>query len=87
MSALIDEYEQVRNANFELSFRYPTQDELEQLTVVHRDMSDKERQDWQKRLKSVEGLIDDLRHRRILREDIDGEQLATLRELLGAAGA
>ncbi len=87
MSSLIDEYEQVRNANFELSFRYPTQDELEQLTVVHRDMSDKERQDWQKRLKSVEGLIDDLRHRRILREDIDGEQLATLRELLGEAGA
>ena len=87
MSALIDEYEQVRNANFELSFRYPTQGELEQLTVVHRDMSDKERQDWQKRLKSVEGLIDDLQHRRILLEDIDGEQLTTLRELLGEAGA
>ena len=70
-----------------MSFRYPTEDELEQLTVVHRDMSGKEQKDWQNRLKSVEGLIDDLQHRRILLEDIDGEQLATLRELLGAAGA
>ncbi|MDE2716406.1 MAG: ATP-binding domain-containing protein, partial [Chloroflexota bacterium] len=87
MDSLIEEYEQVKKANFELSFRYPTEDELEQLTVVHRDMSDKEQKDWQKRLKSVDGLIDDLQHGRILREDIDAEQLATLRELLGAAGA
>lgn len=86
MTSLIEEYEQIKKANFELSFRYPTQDELERLTVVHRDMSDQERKDWQKRLESVDGLIDDLRHRRILLEDIDGEQLATLRELLGVTG-
>ena len=87
MTSLIEEYEQIRGANFELSFRYPTQDELEHLTVVHRDMSDKEQKDWEKRLESVDGLIDDLQHGRILLEDIDGDQLATLRELLGAAGA
>ena len=87
MTSLIEEYKQVSAAKFELSFRYPTQDELERLTVVHRDMSDKEQKDWEKRLKSLDGLIDDLQHRRILLEDIDGEQLATLRELLGAAGA
>jgi superfamily I DNA and RNA helicase len=87
MDSLIEEYEQVKKANFELSFRYPTQDELEKLTVVHRDMSGKKKKDWEKSLESVAGLIDDLKHRRILLEDIDGEQLATLRELLGAAGA
>ncbi len=87
MDSLIEEYEQVSTANFELSFRYPTQDELEHLTVVHRDMSGKEQKDWEKRLKSLDGLIDDLQHGRILLEDIDGEQLATLRELLGPAGA
>lgn len=87
MDSLIEEYEQVGTANFELSFRYPTQDELEHLTVVHRDMSGKEQKDWEKRLKSVDGLIDDLQHGRILLQDIDGEQLATLRELLEATGA
>ena len=86
MASLIEEYEQIEKANFELSFRYPSQSELEHLTVVHRDMSEKEQKDWEKRLKSVAGLIDDLQHRRILLEDIDGEQLATLRDLLGAAG-
>ena len=50
-------------------------------------MSERERKDWENRLKSVDGLIHDLKHGRILLEDIDGEQLATLRELLGAAGA
>ena len=86
MASLIEEYEQIKKANFELSFHYPSQAELEHLTVVHRDMSEKEKKDWEKRLKSVAGLIDDLQHRRILLEDIDGEQLATLRDLLGAAG-
>ena len=86
MASLIDEYEHVKNEKFELSFRYPTQRELEHLTLVHRDMSDKEQQDWEKRLKSVAGLVDDLQHRRLLIEDIDAEQLATLRDLLGGVG-
>ena len=86
MTALMDEYERIKHAKFELSFRYPTQRELEHLTVVHRDISGKEQKDLDKRLQSVAGLVEDLQHRRILVEDIDGEQLATLRDLLGVAG-
>ena len=87
MDALIGEYERVKKSNFELKFRYPTKEELEHLTLVHRDMSGKDQKDWEKRLKSVDGLIDDLEHHRILPEDIDSEQLARLRDLLKSAGA
>jgi superfamily I DNA and RNA helicase len=50
MNGLKTEVDQVRAHNFELEFRYPTQEELKQLARVHRDMTDEERKDWEKKI-------------------------------------
>ena len=43
MQSLLNEYEAIADADFELRFRYPTAPELKRLTIVHRDVSPSER--------------------------------------------
>jgi superfamily I DNA and RNA helicase len=50
MDGLKAEVDQVRAHNFELEFKYPTQEELKQLARVHRDMTDQERKDWERKI-------------------------------------
>jgi len=53
MSALKLEVDHVRSNNFELSFNYPTQEQLKQLSRVHRDMTDDEKKDWEKKISAA----------------------------------
>lgn len=82
MQSIIKEYERIRDADFRLSFRYPNQDELDQLTVVHRDVSVHEERIVASRRESVSTLVEDLRQGRLFPEDLDERDLDALRELL-----
>ena len=86
MTPLIEEFGRVNDANFELAFRYPTPGELEQLTIVHRDMTDAEQKQLEARRKTVSGLVEDLREGRLFPEDLEEADLAALRDLLGENG-
>ncbi|WP_316204719.1 DEAD/DEAH box helicase [Bradyrhizobium sp. SZCCHNS3004] len=57
MKALKDEVEQVRKHQFDLEFKYPTEEELKQLARVHRDMTDQERKDWERKISDAEELF------------------------------
>ena len=83
MEGLIKEYEKLKEQNFELQFIYPTRDQREQLRIVHRDMTTRERKRLESREKSVFDLVEDLKAGRVRREDLDESMLTELRQLLG----
>lgn len=83
MQALTAEYNRILASGFELSFRYPTARELEELTIVHRDMSLAEERELLDRRTSLSRLVSDLKGGRIYPEDLDDEDLKALRDLIG----
>ena len=59
MGLLIKEFEQLRAANFELEFRYPTVAERDQLQILDKDGSTAEEQQMQRRTAKVDEVISD----------------------------
>ena len=82
MKALKDEYEKLKHKEFKLHFVYPDEDQRKRLQIVHRDMTGAERNQLQKRQKSLGELIKDLEAGTIRPEDL-GDDLMKLKELLG----
>jgi len=86
MEALEVEYEAIRDADFELRFRYPTAKERVELQVVHRDMSQAERTRVRSRQDALAAIVDDLAEGKIFREDLDPETVERLRDILRDEG-
>ncbi len=86
MRQLMSEYHRLRDAHFELAFRYPTQAELTKLTIVHRDMSHAEERKVRNRQQSLSGLIEDLRQGVLFLDDFDEQDIDDLRHLLSQVG-
>lgn len=82
MDAIKAEYHRIRDHDFRLQFTYPTDEQRGRLRLIHRDMTDGERSRVQQRSKDLTSLIEDLESGRVLREDLDAEQLSTLSALL-----
>ena len=82
MQSLMDEYKTLSENHFELRFRYPSQIEREQMSIVHRDMSAAELSRLRDQKKSVAGLIKDLKSGNIRVEDLDKESITELQALL-----
>ena len=85
MQRLFDEYQRIKNEEYRLRFRYPTQEELKELTIVHRDMSAAEERKIQQRRRSISDLVVDLKKGNIYLEDLDKADLEELRDLLRGA--
>jgi superfamily I DNA and RNA helicase len=82
MKELIEEYKKLEAANFELRFRYPTQEQREQLSIVHRDMTAAERKRLKTKEKDLADLVQDLEMGNVHPEDLDEELLRKLEMLL-----
>ncbi|HWI05113.1 MAG TPA: ATP-binding domain-containing protein, partial [Acidimicrobiales bacterium] len=82
MSALQEEYNALRAADFELRFRYPTAAELKQIQIVHRDMSASALKRLQGQKESLSELVSELEAGNIYPEDLDDELLERLKALL-----
>ena len=80
MAELIKEYETLKARNFELQFTYPTGAQREQLRIVHRDMTAKDRERLKSRRRNLVDLIKALESGDIRPEDLD--EIGRLRELL-----
>jgi superfamily I DNA and RNA helicase len=85
MQKLIDEYESVKAASFELRFKYPTIRQLEQLQIVHRDMSEDEKKAVDGRRQSLSLLVEDLQAGRIFLEDLDADAISKLAAIINNA--
>ena len=81
MDALIKEFNQVKQHDFALSFRYPPAEQRATMQVMHRDMP----RATEKRVKvydqSIAGLAADLASGEVMIEDLDTETVAKLRDL------
>ncbi|WP_449420872.1 DEAD/DEAH box helicase [Phormidium nigroviride] len=81
MRGLEAEYNQVKQENFALKFTYPTEKERQEMNLVNRDMSPKERDLLLKNKKDLE-FIDAVERGEIKKQDIPQEKLDILREKL-----
>jgi superfamily I DNA and RNA helicase len=74
MEALRREVEVVRAHSFELEFNYPDKESIMRLARVHRDMTDEEREDWERKISTVgdvfRAVIDGELPLEVLPEDI-----------------
>lgn len=57
MDGLRVECDAARDHNFELDFVYPTQEQIEKLARVHRDMTEQERRQWQGKFTAIEDVL------------------------------
>ncbi len=76
MQSLINEYKILDGKNYELHFRYPTQSEREQMSIVHRDISPAERSQRNSKGKKVTEVIEALESVKSL--DLDEENIAAI---------
>lgn len=82
MRELEKEYTKLKDRNFELRFDYPTAKQREQLRIVHRDMNQKGVELVGSSQKSLSGLIQNFKSGNLQIEDLDRDDVATLKDLL-----
>lgn len=82
MEYLMTEYSRVKDTDFSILFRYPTQTELNHLTIIHRDISEEEEEEINIRRQSISELVQDLKAGRAFIQDFDEKDLKALRNLL-----
>lgn len=78
MEYLMEEYSKIKNNNFLLNFKYPTNDQLKHLKLINRDMSPKEKEKIEKVRGGLSILIDELKNNKIQIEDFEEEQIEEL---------
>ena len=61
MDELCREFEELRCRNFKLCFKYPTDEQLEQLRIVYRDMTPEEKSRVRRANRSMDDLLQDLK--------------------------
>ncbi|MDD2539974.1 MAG: ATP-binding domain-containing protein [Desulfuromonadaceae bacterium] len=86
MHLLTQEFERLKNHNFELQFFYPTPEQRKQLMVIHRDVSTEERKRLVEREKGLADLITDLEAGIVYPEDLDEGLMTKLKKLLANKG-
>ncbi len=82
MVKLKREYEQLVSHDFELKFNYPSDEQRQQLRVIHRDMTEQERKKLRNKDKALVDLVKDLEAGNIHTEDLNEQAIMKLRELL-----
>jgi superfamily I DNA and RNA helicase len=85
MAALIEEFNSVVSSNYQLEFRYPTEEERKLLNIVNRDMSGEEKNKVKRSTSQLASLLDDIEAGRIFIEDLPADQIRRLRDLVGGA--
>lgn len=82
MEALKAEFERAGSANFELRFRYPTEEQRKHITTVNRDMSREEKDRIAKKQISLLDIIESLESGETYLEDYPEDAIKKLQALL-----
>ena len=83
MEELKQEYEKLLANDFELRFHYPSAEEREHLRIIHRDMTQAERERISQGNQSLATMIERLERGDLRPEDLDQEFVAKFATLLG----
>lgn len=82
MGQIKTEFECLRDQDFALQFRYPTQAERKTMLLVHRDMTESERKQFESRERSLDELVQDLENGNMHLQDLPPSLVGRLVELL-----
>ena len=86
MELLIREFQRARDHEFQLSFRYPDEEQRKRLNIVNRDLSVEDRQRVQRGKQGLTSLLQDLEAGRVFLEDLPEDAVMKLKKLLGSEG-
>jgi len=75
-----------RENDFQLKFTYPTTEQLKNMNIINRDMTDEEKRRIKRGKHELIGLIEDLESGKIFIEDLGRDQVKRLREYLNKEG-
>lgn len=81
MEGLISEYEKVKSHDFTLDFTYPTEEQLQKIKLINRDMSEAEKNQVIKVNEDIGNVVSSLNSGRINIKDISEEQRIALIQL------
>jgi len=70
MRKLEKEFNKVKENDFKLKFNYPTVEEMENLNVLHRDLSDSDKKNIAESKKAMNNIVKKIRNKEIHIEDI-----------------
>jgi superfamily I DNA and RNA helicase len=86
MNKLIQEYESVKENNFEMKFTYPTQDEIDMKNIIHRDITEDEERKIRKDVESIKnimGVIKQIEQKETYLEDYPADIQEIIKTLMG----
>lgn len=79
MEGLCNEFNTLKSRKYKLKFRYPTEEEMEQLNVIHGDLTLEEKNEISKANEEVKILAEKLENNQLRIEDIAPETLEKLK--------
>lgn len=82
MQHLIEEYEMLKAQNFELAFKYPTEEQRERLRVIHRELTPAEIKQREGHQTQFAALVESIRAGDLHIEDLDPNTVDAFKELL-----
>ena len=83
MDELKQEYERLVANDFELRFRYPSAKEREHMRIIHRDMTQRERERVSRGNQNLAAMIEGLERGELRPEDLDQDTVAKFAQMLG----
>jgi superfamily I DNA and RNA helicase len=81
MENLIKEFNSLKANDFELHFKYPTEEELQFLKIIHRDMTPEETRKLKKQEKDLLSLVKDIETGKIHLEDLNSELIKKIKNI------
>ena len=82
MVGLQEEFKKIQLNNYHLKFRYPTNDEMNHLNIIHRDLSGEELKKIEKGNDEAKSLLEKLENNEIKPSDLSQEIKEKLRKML-----
>lgn len=82
MELLINEYDKVKENNFELQFKYPDETQRKNMRIIHRDVTQNELRDIRRSNDNLAEIVSKIQKREIRKEDLDERTIEILRDVL-----
>lgn len=84
MGKLSEEYNKIKDRDFQLEFTYPTPKEMNELNIINREMTRDEKDAINHGNKTIKELMRNIKEGKMRKEDIEPDTLEELKELIDA---
>ena len=82
MEVLIQEFNRIKEENFQLQFVYPNEQQRKSMRIIHRDMTQNELRDIKISNNSLADVASKIKNGEIQKEDLDEDTINILKDVL-----